>query len=943
MPGRTAAILLLLLASAAPALAQGERPPPDSVERCDGYVRDEPGNFESYLCYWLLARRTGDWETSIRRVEALLSLDPGNASALLARGALAHNRGDPRAEEMYRRAIEGFSGSGDAAGEVRVLTVLADLLHREGRVQEAEAELERALARAERSGEADLRFEALVALGWQRYNQGDFGSAATLLRRAEGEVLPGGTAFQQMEILDALAAVSWAAGRYREALEHYRREAELLADGDAFRESGIRRNMALVAEGMAAGGEITEAELLEIQRAALEATVRAGNRHGEVGARLMMARRLPGEEGLAEARRALALARELNSYRDTCWALWMLAERTCRVHPERIETALSLADEAVELARGKGDPGRLATGLAVRSGLHWRAGSEERGIADGLAALEVIEKVRDHQPDLQVRAGVFSRFAETYRHQIAWLALPFEGAEPSRKRLALAFRISERLRARSLLDALDAAGASAALAPRGDAAEERRAVLGEIAAVQSELMRARPGGESRAELLDRLEGLERDEAVLRDRVAREDPRFAGLRAPEIPDLSELRAALGEDQALLSYVVGTEKTHEGDQEEKLSWVLVLGRETLQALPVPDRAGLDREIRAYRSLLERRDGSEAEGAARLYRQLLEEALDALPAGVTRLLVIPDGPLHRLPFSTLRRAPGEEPLASRFEIQLLPSATAWTRWRRGEAPAGDAPVLSLADPWLGSGAGASETRSAGVFAAELRLGPLPHARREAESLRRRLGAGSLVLAGEEASEHALKSGDLSGYRLLHFAAHAVLDDEHPERAAVLLAPGSPEEDGLLQYREVVDLGLDGQAVLLSSCSSASGPVVGGEGVMGLASAFFQAGARTVVAGLWPLRDEEAADLVDLMGRRLARGESVGAALTGARRALIERGAPAASWAGLVVLGDADLVLVPGGRSSLPAAAPLALAGLLVALAAAGLLLLHRRRSRR
>jgi hypothetical protein len=77
-----------------------------------------------------------------------------------------------------------------------------------------------------------------------------------------------------------------------------------------------------------------------------------------------------------------------------------------------------------------------------------------------------------------------------------------------------------------------------------------------------------------------------------------------------------------------------------------------------------------------------------------------------------------------------------------------------------------------------------------------------------------------------------------------------------------------------------------------------------MGLARAFFQAGAHAVVASLWPLRDDEAEALFSSFYRHLGRGESLAAALRAAQIERIRAGAPAAAWAGLVVLGDGELV---------------------------------------
>jgi len=84
------------------------------------------------------------------------------------------------------------------------------------------------------------------------------------------------------------------------------------------------------------------------------------------------------------------------------------------------------------------------------------------------------------------------------------------------------------------------------------------------------------------------------------------------------------------------------------------------------------------------------------------------------------------------------------------------------------------------------------------------------------------------------------------------------------------------------------------------AGGEIVRGEGVIGLTHAFFEAGATSVIAGLWPLRDRETAKLMDAFYGQLTAGTSVGGALAAAKREMIEAGEPTSAWAGLVVFGD-------------------------------------------
>lgn len=240
--------------------------------------------------------------------------------------------------------------------------------------------------------------------------------------------------------------------------------------------------------------------------------------------------------------------------------------------------------------------------------------------------------------------------------------------------------------------------------------------------------------------------------------------------------------------------------------------------------------------------------------------------------------------------------------------------------------ASALVLADPVSKSVVVPAAMRSA-AFADPARLGPLPRAQREGEAVLRHLGGDSRLLVGPDATEAFLKSGP-APHGILHFATHAWTSDNEPDRSFVLLAPGSSNEDGRLHPREIAGLDLHGRIVVLSACSSATGEILRGEGVMGLARAFFQAGAHTVVATLWPLRDDHGAELFDRFYDHLSDGMSVAAALHAAQQDRMADGAPPAAWAGVIVLGDGGRVPVPGGRQGLP--------GFAVALASCALIAL-------
>jgi CHAT domain-containing protein len=199
---------------------------------------------------------------------------------------------------------------------------------------------------------------------------------------------------------------------------------------------------------------------------------------------------------------------------------------------------------------------------------------------------------------------------------------------------------------------------------------------------------------------------------------------------------------------------------------------------------------------------------------------------------------------------------------------------------------------------------------------FGPLPFARREAELVAD--DPDDVVWVGADASEAALANADLDRFAVLHLATHAVIDERHPSRSAIVLARGDDGHDGLLQAREIAGMDLRGKLVVLSACSSVGDRVIEGEGVMGLAHALFESGARVVVGGLWPLRDDEALALFERFHTGLDAGSSVAEALATARRERAAAGAEPAAWAGVVVLGDGAFVPFPGGRREPAGAKP-------------------------
>jgi CHAT domain-containing protein/tetratricopeptide (TPR) repeat protein len=892
--------LLVVPSAAATAPAAG-------FAACESSFSLQPDLQDSSKCFYDLSREPGQKDEAVRRLRTLLARHPGHPWLSFYLGHL-----DPEhSEALYRAAARAFAARRDAQGQVLAHSNLQRIFSGEGRMKEAGDQAALALKVAEASGNPELIARGRVVLARHLWTVGeDLERAYFLLRRAESDLFPNGPFSAQRDCLIGLGNLSLDFGRFQEGLSAFRRLADLaVKNEDRFAEANARYGMARAVLDSTAEipGEQGRREAARLAEEALETAVAAGHSSIQSKAHFMLGILTQGKEARQHFDACLAVA---ESVRDRSYCLNGLARYLASTDPQRAQRAI---DESLELARQAEDYWSMAFAWRERMRVSWAAGSGERTVEDSRAALNAIEALRDLQAASSGQAEAFSTWSEDYY----WLSGRLiekalaTGRADDRER---AFGVAERLRARSLVGTLEAAHAlPAAAAPLR---QRRGAVLERISGVQRQLLDPALSPPARTASLRDLVRLETEEADLRNQLARLAPALDVPRRPDFATLERVRQALGPGEALLSFQIAPWKDERGGFAGG-SWLLVVSRADTRIYRLPGRGEIRNAVRLWNGMFDQRNGSEAVPAAGLYRQLLEQPLRELPPGVKRLILVPDDALHQLPFGALRSAPEAPPLAARFELTQVPSATLWLSWTGRRPGAAPIPALALADPPLPGESGEDEgppaRERAAVFASGMRLGPLPYARKESRAVVRDLGGGSVRRLGEEASETFLKSHPLKTYGILHFATHAVTDEANPERSGVLLAPGDSNQDGLLQIREIVDLDLDGRIVVLSACSSNTGALLRGEGVMSLARAFFQAGSHTVVASLWRLRDDEAADFFDRFYSHIGRGLSVAAALQAVQRDLIAEGAPAAAWAGLVVLGDGDMVPLPGGRKGI------------------------------
>ena len=378
-------------------------------------------------------------------------------------------------------------------------------------------------------------------------------------------------------------------------------------------------------------------------------------------------------------------------------------------------------------------------------------------------------------------------------------------------------------------------------------------------------------------------------------------RLARARPLTAPDIA--RALPDAETAILEYFAGSEGAP--------TTLFVVTRSGVVSKALPSVDTLAPAIRRLVALLE--SGSDPDVlATRLGVLLLEPAVAALPPGVTRLIIVPDGPLHRVPFDALQLVDGRMAV-QRWAIGLAPSASlAASLWgKRGEAAPllSQSRILALGDPAFTSELAPAMTREAQVFRSAFDAqGGLPRLEGsgdEARAVARYAGGGSEIRVREDASESWLKHSRLDGFRVIHLATHAVVDENSLTRTALALAPGATD-DGFLSPADLAGLKLNADMVVLSACRTAGGVTVAGEGVQGLTTPLVAAGARSVVATQWRVGDKSTVRLISDLYDGLARGRPVAEALRDAKLAAIARHEPPGNWAAFTVVGD-PLALVP------------------------------------
>ena len=554
----------------------------------------------------------------------------------------------------------------------------------------------------------------------------------------------------------------------------------------------------------------------------------------------------------------------------------------------QFDKALENLNEARSISASTGDQMNESIALSELARLAFAGGNLSEAFRQIELAITATESLRVNLKSQQLRTSFLASVRQYYEFETEVL-MRLEQQRPGEGFAAAALKVSEKSRARSLLELLREARAELQQGVDPSLIEREstlRQSIADKAEQQTRLLSGKHTDEQVLAASKEIETLTTEYDQIQTRIRQTSPRYAALVQPSPLNVEAIqKQLLDENTLLLEYALGEQK----------SFVWAVTPDSVKAFELPGRAAIEQEARRFYQLLteqgasvpnetlaqrkQRLDQAESEFlpvTANLSRMLLQPLSAELKQ--KRLVIVADGVLQYLPFSALTLSDGGRPLIVDHEIVTLPSASVLAVLREEferRKPASKLlavladPVFSANDSRLTQATAepANHTSATDVqrSAAESGLDGLVRlrfSRQEAEAIARIAGDKRDLKALDFAASRSLVTGaNLADYRIVHFATHALINNQNPNLSGIVLSlvdeQGRPQ-NGFLRLYDIYNLKLDSDLVVLSACQTALGKEIKGEGLIGLTRGFMYAGAPRVVASLWRIDDRATADIM-------------------------------------------------------------------------------------
>ncbi|MBO3457867.1 CHAT domain-containing protein [Aetokthonos hydrillicola] len=547
------------------------------------------------------------------------------------------------------------------------------------------------------------------------------------------------------------------------------------------------------------------------------------------------------------------------------------------------QKALTYLNQALPLSRAIGDKFGEARTLGNLAELKRNQGNLEQSLKQIKASIKIIEELRTKVVNKDLQSSYFASVQRYYKLYIDIL-MQLHKKQPSGGYDALALQISERSRARGLLELLIEAHADIrkGVDPKLLATERQLQQNIDSTAQQLQELSSKPNTDDTiAKLKLEIENLLSQQSELQTKIRLSSPKYAAIKYPQPLNLEQIQQQLDSDTLLLEYSLG----------KKHSYLWAVTPNSIDTYQLPDKKQIENAALEFGNNLQLSYDSLV--GNKLSQIILTPVASKL--GKKRLVIVADGALQTIPFAALSDITAHnkasanvkyQPLIVNHEIVNLPSVTTIATQRKELMGRKSAPktLAILADPVFD----ANDTRVTGkpephpvpnleipaqIQQAEIKqaarsfnregLGRLEGTRKEANAI--------LKLVNEIQSSQAFNfdanynwatSKELSQYRFLHFATHGIAHPEQPKLSGIVLSlfnqKGSPTPQGYLWLGDIFNLDYPADLVVLSACETGVGKNVEGEGLVGLTRGLMYAGSERVAVSLWKVDDEATALLM-------------------------------------------------------------------------------------
>lgn len=615
---------------------------------------------------------------------------------------------------------------------------------------------------------------------------------------------------------------------------------------------------------------------------------------------------------------ALQYVRDRNWKVDESNFLAHIARTQLSLHQP--DLALQTAKEALAIIAHLDAPEVEMFSLFVESKAHFERGSLAEARRSIEEALGILQGLQEQAGTSQSQIPFLDLRYRMHEHHLQVL-MELQQRKPEGGFEVLALEANDRSRTRSFLQSMAEAGAEIRRTVDPNLLQENTQAQQRLSQKERErraLLQRPHSAEELASINQQIRGLQEACDQVAARIRFSHPKYAEMSDPNPIGLEEMqRSVLDSETLLLIYAFG--------DRDLFAWLV--GQDFVRSFNLGKREPIEKLSRQFVDAFKQptslitRDGR-LDHLNRLSSYLIGPLKEQL--GSFRLAIVADGPLHYVPFNFLQTTSGEKgkfgrPLIADHEIVMLPSvsALAAVRARAGGRQSATRTIVVLSDPVFNAKderlrqilgqevpkEGLDLADAAGIDVSQLKR--LGYTREEGKAILAMVSPQQGKDAtGFEASKQMLKQ--LGGYRILHFATHAIIYPENPDLSSIVLSTfdeaGQPQ-DGIVQAHEIYGLDLSTDLVVLSACETARGEIFRGEGIVGFTRAFMFAGAPRIVVSLWKVSDEATSELMTAFYKYLFDDDDTpSAALRKAQLSLIEsdKWADPYYWGAFVLEGE-------------------------------------------